>query len=1221
MVEKQNLLENEERKFNGFEIKSMTGSKQFKTFNQITFEDSFKGEELELKKKLIFVSKEAKVLLFKNQSSDSRHAIKPQFLDLKFGDLQTNGFRKTKTMFDSGTLDFYYLSQDNKLSSVNLMTKERRGCLSFQQDIIDFVILPNGEMVCLLYLKRWVCDPMNREASKEFTGKFSIFRINLSELEEFSVLDLNPESPDLSFGNTLVMIDRNREVHDLRVERKKGKENEYVVMYQEKVQTFEVDLGQNSVNPECSPSGKQKLYSSEQKTFNRVSYFTYRTDSQHQIVCQDSTGQDAGIGEGNDISGDKKVSDVYFSQADSQTFQTNEEKIVSGKESQIRATRSRILNNVEVSNLGLIKEDFSLDYKKYILERESSAQAKGGETVSTKFEDAKPLDPTVLAFGYKKMGPQRETYYALYQQTFIDSPLKFWKIVIKEIKNQETTLRFNFIESDVPNENKHENDDYPFTLRLIQKGKKSNERLVLLFFRNKTLFVFDLDKYFDPILPDKSRFIQESDVVSGANIRVRAELGGTIVSSVPGEDIQHFFVSRGETKVYYVNFDKVHFYNLKFRTFEYTLNLGKQMMGARYNAEKNSIMYYTREESEVSGKMTQTYCEMNLTQMKLLRKVPVCLKKESWNRTIFVNKGITAEYMFVQKHMKGLRSVDLILLEEEPRMDFASFPYEDLVGMYSMTNFETHIVRFSEYYFQELERFGGEDNHFGPMSPLMACVYHNDHSLLRSLLFEYYYHKINDSLYIGPLEYAFRLNFRSCVSTICDYAIKQDISLPISYIDYQSLLRSNMLICHNLLANTFSAPEAGIMPGFAHQSDELKIKTAANLYELIHTDYEASERRKANIKQKKGVGDSLFAELDPVKEGDCNDKKAINTLQLPFKMDFRRGSFDSTLFLDKYSNSESDTFVYSEWSNLVKERWGLYKKIHICIALIYFIFTLFFTLRTVFYPVGYFGIREVLAIALTLLVLYELLQLISYCIFDFKQYLMSLRNIFDWMVIIATIINLAKHDTSKTETWFRIFTIIMMMLIYYRCFMYFTVFQTFRALIGMINIIIIKLVPFALVLVFFYIVTSIMMIYIDTETTHKLHFTNVYYWVLFGGIDDGAFAASYSVFAVAFGTLLVGIVLLNILIAYLSNVFSALEEQQNVDSMKGMAALSLDIELIISLFQSICSSHFRFKKTYRDHVLRRKFFKIDIANAKKTFYQNTILKVTYWVFINCSLNM
>ena len=278
---------------------------------------------------------------------------------------------------------------------------------------------------------------------------------------------------------------------------------------------------------------------------------------------------------------------------------------------------------------------------------------------------------------------------------------------------------------------------------------------------------------------------------------------------------------------------------------------------------------------------------------------------------------------------------------------------------------------------------------------------------------------------------------------------------------------------------------------------------------------------------------------------------------------------------------------------------------------IYFVSTILFTIRSVFYSQGHVGLRWALATNIAILLGIELIQIISYCLFDWTLYFSSLGNIFDWIVISATIVNLYVSDLYHTEDWFKNFTIVMMMFIFYRCFMYFTVFDTFRALIGMINIIFIKLIPFSFVLFFFYAVTALMMMFIDKDTSAKLHFTNVYYWVLFGGIDNDSFEASYSVFAVVFGTMLIGIILLNLLIAYLSNVFSALEEQQSVDSLKGMAALSLDIELTISLFKKIFSPNFRFKARYREYFYKQLMNNILIQNKSNQLFDDQDIPVFY----------
>ena len=191
------------------------------------------------------------------------------------------------------------------------------------------------------------------------------------------------------------------------------------------------------------------------------------------------------------------------------------------------------------------------------------------------------------------------------------------------------------------------------------------------------------------------------------------------------------------------------------------------------------------------------------------------------------------------------------------------------------------------------------------------------------------------------------------------------------------------------------------------------------------------------------------------------------------------------------------------------------------------------------------------------------------------RYFSDKTNLFDWIVILLSLFSIFSPAKIREHESFTAFTLFLMIMIYYRCFNYFNVFDSFRSLVGIINIILVKIIPFFSIVVFFYVLVAILMIHIQKENSEKEHFRDVYYWVFFGGIDGDTFDPKFSFIAVIFGTLFIGIVLLNILIAYLSNVFSALEEQQQRDSLTGMAMLCLDVECVISMFKKLFSRKYK----------------------------------------------
>jgi hypothetical protein len=72
--------------------------------------------------------------------------------------------------------------------------------------------------------------------------------------------------------------------------------------------------------------------------------------------------------------------------------------------------------------------------------------------------------------------------------------------------------------------------------------------------------------------------------------------------------------------------------------------------------------------------------------------------------------------------------------------------------------------------------------------------------------------------------------------------------------------------------------------------------------------------------------------------------------------------------------------------------------------------------------------------------------------------------------------------------------------------------------------------------------------------------------------------------------------LMNILIAYLSNEYSRMEDRQVIEGLQTKASLCLDIEVVIALFKRSFSSRFRRLAAFRDsqyNSVMRRWSKLD----------------------------
>lgn len=82
------------------------------------------------------------------------------------------------------------------------------------------------------------------------------------------------------------------------------------------------------------------------------------------------------------------------------------------------------------------------------------------------------------------------------------------------------------------------------------------------------------------------------------------------------------------------------------------------------------------------------------------------------------------------------------------------------------------------------------------------------------------------------------------------------------------------------------------------------------------------------------------------------------------------------------------------------------------------------------------------------------------------------------------------------------------------------------------------------------------------------------------------------------------IILLNLLIAYLSNVFSRLEEQNFLIGLQDKAKMILDFELIVNLFQSVFRKKNKVSILYPSNLLGQRKSKDFVYHQKVGFEEN-----------------
>jgi hypothetical protein len=108
-----------------------------------------------------------------------------------------------------------------------------------------------------------------------------------------------------------------------------------------------------------------------------------------------------------------------------------------------------------------------------------------------------------------------------------------------------------------------------------------------------------------------------------------------------------------------------------------------------------------------------------------------------------------------------------------------------------------------------------------------------------------------------------------------------------------------------------------------------------------------------------------------------------------------------------------------------------------------------------------------------------------------------------------------------------------------------------------------------------------------------------YVWILLGGVETGSFGEfQYASIIIYSGTILITTILLNVLIAYLSNIFGRLEDQQFVNDLREKSSMVLDYEIIAYFFKLVFS---RKVSRYTSHrkLLKQRNATIDLHECQR----------------------
>jgi hypothetical protein len=512
-------------------------------------------------------------------------------------------------------------------------------------------------------------------------------------------------------------------------------------------------------------------------------------------------------------------------------------------------------------------------------------------------------------------------------------------------------------------------------------------------------------------------------------------------------------------------------------------------------------------------------------------------------------------------------------ISDSEKLSPLEFPFESLKESVGNNNYQEAIADYAKYYFQKIQENNFEDYLYGPLNPLLFCLFQQDLSLLEELLETYRYPKEIHN-YFSPVHFCLKNQYFSGLKVLCDALIKRKYPVHFSRTDFQSLLSCGLKNTHKLIATIPSSPTLRNFPKsmvLKKTSKLFYVRQVKDLFQNLKPTTIPDQSEKQI--QPKTMG--LFKRLSNKKFSSRDTPSTeVQCWQIPFKYCYNVGTPDSVRLLHAYSTSKTEEFVLSQWKQVIADKWYFQKSAHMLMAFLYWILTGLCTLSVVFYKDSTFLVKGSLGL-IAGFVFFEVLQITSYCSFKIKRYFTDIWNFIDWACfLILTIYFLKYHNHNSTlpieQNLNKILGSLGLLLVYYRSFSHLRVFHAFTFLIGMINTIIQKLVVFFIILLYFFAVTGLLVMNLNPQINYSAHLSQAYLITFFGGIERDDFGEfNYVGIPLIFGSVMVSIVLLNILIAFLSNVFSRLEDQQKTNDLKERASMLLDFEMVVYFFRYV----------------------------------------------------
>lgn len=496
--------------------------------------------------------------------------------------------------------------------------------------------------------------------------------------------------------------------------------------------------------------------------------------------------------------------------------------------------------------------------------------------------------------------------------------------------------------------------------------------------------------------------------------------------------------------------------------------------------------------------------------------------------------------------------------------------------------------------------------------PMLICAMLNYQNAIQIIFVQNIatYPQNNDKNQLSPIVLSFKLRNYNIAQIILRSVIVHIESFNFSYKEMKELMKAKYLFTHKYLKDvmvhlrTFTDSLIKV-PLLSRMDDSVRIEYDVNHFfaeqrfdrmtlprdqylkqesfdidSALRTIKDRFNRKDMNVtiyrQLKRGPASdimSLKSNLGKVMSKRKDDSSSnTNIIWRPTKFyringyySFEEGTTDSIQFLKNYVDSPCNDFILSSWRHIIDYKWNKVVKFLIPPALIHLTHVVFYSLFLVRPSAFWLLLAD--GSLLCVLLLYELMSLMITGADHFKDF----YNFLDFVIITGcgAILLLTRHyEYGENRTNIELlhyFQVVTLLIVFFRGITYLRLFSYFRHLIDMIIGVTYSSISLIIILCYSIVAFSVMFTIAIDNRPFTTYLRNNLFAVQSAIVDyndneDGFKLSILGWIVFAIMVIFIPIILVNFLIAKMSNKYSELESYEKVTSYREKAKLILEIE-------------------------------------------------------------